>query len=449
MLFNFKKNNSTLQKTDQPFKFLSYYFDKTKSTAIFCYQSPNNIIFTEKVFFSPLQKFNSNQDPKLDHLLDQAMFLTFIAVGTSYYKAMPTPNIQLEAKIDNFQANFFNKIYQEGLSQFAFENHLTRDQLAHFFPTLNFTAPPPVPFKPSGIISLQSGGKDSILTATLLKRKNLNFTPWYVSSNAENSHPQLIDHYFDETTPQSAQIVTRQIDHEHLSNLKGLNGHVPITLINLCFAIIQAILDGKQFILTSVSQEGEEPASYIGDLPVNHQWSKTWEAEQLTAAYVERYITPDLAVGSPLRCLSELAVAERFVNLCWQNYGLTFSSCNKMNYRQHQSNSVLKWCGECAKCANTYLLFCPFLPPEQLQQLFADQDLFTKENLMPIFQGLLSVNSQPKPFECVSSADQLRFAYHHRQTNYSKLPFEVPLSNFNYQTFYPMQTKIANLNLLS
>lgn len=449
MLFNSKKTNSPI-KTSRPFKFLSYYFDKTNRVATFCYQGVDNIIFTEKVTFPTSNniKFNPQQNPALDSLLDRALFLAFIAVGTSYYKTCPTPTVELSVPIDAAQADFFNQIYQEGLSQFAFENHLTRDQLAHFYPTPNYQPPNSIQFHPNGIISLQSGGKDSLLTAKLLLNQSLDFTPWYISSSPEAAHPQIIDHFFDQATPKNASITIRQIDQAHISAASGPNGHVPVTLINLSLAIIQAILDNRQFILTSVSQEGEEPVGYIGDLPVNHQWSKTWAVEQMLAHYIYRYLTPDLIVGSPLRCLSELATVEKFVKHCWQEYGFSFSSCNQANYKQNQSNFTLKWCGNCPKCASTYLLFCPFLPPASLQQLFADQDLFLKESLTDTFKGLLGVENQIKPFECVSSIEQLRFAYHHRQAGFGNLPFFVPNSNFNYLAKYPMQKKIQDLNLL-
>lgn len=449
MLFKSKKEPIT-PKTSQPFKFLSYYFDKANRIATFCYQGVDNIIFTEKVAFPTISnfKFNPNQNPALDALLDRALFLAFITIGTSYYKTCPTPTVELNTPIDSAQANFFNQIYQEGLSQFAFENHLTRDQLAHFYPTPNYQSPNAIQFYPKGIINLQSGGKDSLLTTKLLLNQNLDFTPWYISSSPEATHPQIIDHFFDQSKPKNASIVIRQIDHAHILDTSGLNGHIPITLINISLAIVQAILDNQQYVLTSISQEGEEPVGYIGDLPVNHQWSKTWVAEQLLAHYVYRYLTPDLVVGSPLRCLSELATVQKFVKHCWQEYGFSFSSCNQANYKQNQSNSTLKWCGNCPKCACTYLLFCPFLPPSSLQQLFANQDLFTQEALLTTFKGLLGVDGQIKPFECVSSVEQLRFAYHHRQSGFGNLPFQVPNSNFNYLAQYPIQQRIQDLKLL-
>ena len=410
-----------MQNKDYVFKFLSYYFDKKTLVGTFVYQGIDNTIFTEKITFAPHPKadegkvFNIFDDPSLNKLLDNAMFLAFMVIGSSYYKAHPTPNIEVQKPLDEFQAYFFSKVYQEGLSQFAFENNLVRDNLAHFIAKIKNSASA-VSYKGKGIISLQSGGKDSLLVAELLRESNIDFTPWYIANNKAGIHPAVIDEiypYF--TTHKRASIAIREIDHAHLAETGGLNGHVPVTYINIAIAIVQAILNNQNIIATSIGDEGNEPHAIIGDLPVNHQWSKTWEAEQLMAEYVKRYISEDIKVGSPIRKYSELRIAELFVNKCWQKYGYSFSSCNVANYKQNGNNTQLSWCGECAKCANSYLLFCPFLEPQVLQSLFRDVDLFRNPALSDTFKGLLGVDNTMKPFECIGSVDELRFAYHHRK----------------------------------
>lgn len=448
---------TAMPSPDAVFRFLSYYFDRSTYTATFVYQGIDNIIFTEKIFFAPkpgtnTSSFNLLDDPGLTQLLDQAMFLAFILIGTSYYKAHPTKNIRLDRPLDDFQARFFSTVFQEGLSQYAFENRLTRDKLATFKPTPGFQNKPAVEYRGQGVLALQSGGKDSLLVAELLNEHNINFVPWYISSSSDRSHPNVIDHLDDGFNHQKASVVYRQIDHLHLQQTGGLNGHVPVTFIVESLALIQAILNNQNVILTSIGREGEEPHAMIGDLPVNHQWSKTWQAEQLMTEYIKRYLSPDLHLGSPIRHLSELRIADLFVQKCWQKYGYSFSSCNEANYKQNSQNGTLKWCGHCAKCANSYLLFCPFIPPQFLQSLFGDKDLFLDQNLTQIFKGLLGVGGEMKPFECVGSVEELRSAYHHRmitppiplpqspgatqttywQPVYANLPFRVPESNFNY-----------------
>ena len=435
-----------MEQSNYVFKFLSYYFDKPTLTGTFVYQGIDNTIFTETIKFAPHpeaykgKKFNVLDDPGINQILDHAMFLAFIMIGSSYYKAHPTPFVHLPKPIDGFQADFFNKVFQEGLGQYAFENGLTRDNLAHFKATAT-NVEPARPYRGDGIISLQSGGKDSLLVATLLLEANIDFMPWYISSDPEGAHPAVIDEIFPNLINKNASVCIRGIDQVHLNETGGLNGHVPVTYINTSLAIIQAILNNQNIILTSIGNEGSEPHSMIGDLPVNHQWSKTWEAEQLMAEYVKRYISEDIKVGSPIRKYSELRIAELFVNKCWQKYGYKFSSCNSANYKQGAKNGQLSWCGECAKCANTYILFCPFLAPQALQSLFQDIDLYRKPSFVETFKGLLGIDGVMKPLECVGSVDELRFAYHHRM----KVPPILVSQNLSQERNYQTETINANL----
>lgn len=416
------------------FIFEDYSFDEASNTASFHYSFDGERRFKEQMTFAGA---TVNYDKPL---LERALFLSFILVGSSYFKCFPTRDIQFkEGTIDEWQAGFLNSVYQEGMSQFAYENSLTRDNLAHFQGRGEFSLRP-LPYHGEGVLSLQSGGKDSLLTAQMLNEKNQDFSVFYISSTSH--YPQVLD----EIGKQSF-IARRQIDLEEIRKAihdGGRNGHVPVTYIVLSYALIQAILQNKQAILTAIGHEGEEPHAWIGDLPVNHQWSKTWPAEQLFAEYVERYLTEDIRVGSPLRSYSELRVAELFVERAWEKFGHTFSSCNRANYEQGADNTKLKWCGECSKCANSFLLFAPFIEAKELKSLFNEQDLFGKLSLSETFKGLLGIDGVMKPFECVGEIDELRLAYHMaiKKGGYLQLPFEVPESDFDYRKEYPSQADL-------
>lgn len=411
------------------FIFKSYNFDKDKSLASFSYAFEDGFDFTETVSFEVSVEYD-------DKLLDRALFLAFIIMGTSYYKTFPTTSIKLDAKLDQWQADFFTKVYQEGMSQFVFENNLKREDLVKFKASKT-DEDQTCDYNKEGIIALQSGGKDSLLLASLLQEHNKNFESLYVSSS--DYYPKFLDDIGSKLI-----VSTRLIDKDRLiealkNNAK--NGHVPITYIIQSLAIIQAILSGKNKVLTSIAHEGEEPHSLIGDLPINHQWSKTWAAEKDLAEYVARYLSPKLLVGSPLRQFSELRVSELFIKHSWNKYGHHFSSCNLANYQQGNDNTELRWCGDCPKCANSYLLFAPFLPAEELKSIFGGQDLFARPSLTDTFKGLLGIDNVPKPFECIGEVDELRLAYHKAEDKggYQPLPFDVPVSTFDYMKTYPAQ----------
>lgn len=418
------------------FVFKSYSFDAPSLTAHFTYEFDDGRTFHEQTTFQAAENYNID-------VLDKALFLAFIVSGVSYYKAFPTRDVVVDVALDDWQADFFSRVYQEGLGQFAFENNMKRDDLAHFNGYSEANVSEARRYDGQGVLALQSGGKDSLLTASLLHDKGIDFTPWYVASG--DHHPKLLDSF---DTP--LVIAQRSIDRDALKQASengAKNGHVPITYIISSLALVQAILLNKKDIVVSIAHEGEEPDTQIGDLAVTHQWSKTWAAETAFAEYVAKYISPDIRIGSPLRGLSELRVAELFVQHAWQRYGLEFSSCNVANYGQGSDNTTLRWCGHCPKCANSYLLFAPFVEPDKLRRLFDGRDLFESPLLIETFKGLLGVDGVPKPFECIGEIDELRFAYHQSQTTggYAALPFEVPTSSFDYKQTYPAQEWAAEM----
>ncbi|MBP9738143.1 hypothetical protein KBD20_00470 [Candidatus Saccharibacteria bacterium] len=414
------------------FQFKNYSFDEALKQANFEYVN-NGIEFKESITFSRVvEGFNSE-------VLEKALFLAFILIGTSYYKTFPTQQVELlVGEIDEWQAEFFSSVYQDGLSQFASENKIARSDLAHFVASstdsraIDYTATDQSP------LVLQSGGKDSLLLAMLLGQKPTTFDAWYLSSG--NSYPQVLN-----TIGSSLITAMRCIDREKLTSARdqgALDGHVPVTYIVQAIALVQAVLLGKDTVLLAIGHEGEESYAHIGDLPVRHQWSKIWESEKQFVTYVQKYVSPSVKVGSPLRQYSELKVAELFVKNCWTAYSGSFSSCNVGNYKQGQDNSTLGWCGNCPKCANSFILFAPFVASDDLKRVFNGENLLVKSTLQDTFKGLLGIDGVEKPFECIGEEAELRLAYHiaHSKDSAYELPFTVPESNFDYNATYEYQT---------
>lgn len=412
------------------FIFKNYNYDRDSNLAEFNYAFEDGRKYREVVSFDHDDSYDTD-------LLNRALFLAFVIIGVSYYKCFPSTEAIYDFQIDSWQAEFFNHVFQEGLGQFAFENNLTRNDLLHFIETDIHQAEPKKYFG-TGIIALQSGGKDSLLVASLIEKAGRNFDAYYVSNS--NFYPDVLN----KISANNLLISKRQIDIDAIKNSiadGGLNGHVPVTYIVQSLALIQAILKNKNQIIVSIAHEGEEPHYKIGDMNITHQWSKTWRAEKDFAKYVKYYISPDIQIGSPTRQYSELKIAELFAAHSWKKFGHDFSSCNVSNYRVGNNNQNLNWCGSCPKCANSYLLFAPFIESKELRSLFSNEDLFEKPELAHTFRGLLGIDNEPKPFECIGEINELRVAYVMALKNgYHGLPFEVPESDFNYLNEYEAQT---------
>lgn len=421
-----------MQHRYSQFLFEEYLFDEASLTARFTYSFDGQLRFSETVQFAgPAIDFNRDA-------LDRALRLAFLLAGTSYYKAFPGTKITCSLPLDVWQAAFLNKVYQEGLSQFAFENDLTRQDLGHFVAN-DMPVPAGVPVSERGVLAMQSGGKDSLLLGSLLNEHAVDFESVYIS--AAEVYPAVID-----GLGRPVRVIKRTLDKDGLRQAAeqgGLNGHVPVTYIVGSYTLIQALLAGANTVLMAIGHEGDEPHAVVGDLDIMHQWSKTWSAEADLAAFVNRYVSPDLRIGSPLRKYSELRIADLFAQYAWGRFGHSFSSCNVANYKQGHANQKLTWCADCPKCANNFLLFAPFVEPDELKGIFNGENLLQKPSLQETFKGLLGIDGVMKPFECVGEIDELRSAYHMAverwpQAEY-QVPYDVAASNFDYRKEYPMQ----------
>jgi UDP-N-acetylmuramoylalanine--D-glutamate ligase len=407
----------------ESFYFESYSFDESSNTAVFRYRFDDKRTFVERVTFD---LFDHSYD---QNVLDRALRLAHIVAGTSYYKCFSYAAIRADYELTQTDRDFIYKVYREGMSQFIYENQLDPDELGR----LELTATgsdKPAPYQGNGVIALQSGGKDSLLLTELLKKTPTSYTAVYVTSS--DVYPEVLDELGVEL-----RIIHREIDRQALQSAEaagGLNGHIPVSFIVFAYAIIDAVLHNENTVLMAVGREGDEPHAFIGELAITHQWSKTWFAELLFADYVARTVSPDIRIGSPLRQWSELRISELFSRLAWDHYASDFSSCNIGNYRQGEGARKLVWCGKCSKCANSYLLFSAFVSAAELQALFGGNDLYADGELQQTFRGLLGVDGEAKPFECVGEIDELRLAYNKSQQlgGYGKVSFDVPASSYDY-----------------
>ncbi len=135
---------------------------------------------------------------------------------------------------------------------------------------------------------------------------------------------------------------------------------------------------------------------------INHQWSKSWNAEHLIASAIAERVGDELVVASYLRDRSELWVAEAFSKLT--QYHHVFRSCNRA-FSQDPSERASQWCGECDKCLFVNLVLAPFLTRAQLHDIFSSEPL-SDPALNAQLRTLVGLGDEHKPFECVGDPDE-------------------------------------------
>ena len=180
----------------------------------------------------------------------------------------------------------------------------------------------------------------------------------------------------------------------------ALNGHVPITAIVSCVALLTAALRG--FDAVAMANERSASAGNIAwdGIEVNHQFSKGLRAERLLSAAVAE-VCPGLGVFSVLRPASELAIARAFARM--EDYHHAFTSCNAI-FRTDPALRAASWCCDCPKCRFVFLVLAPFSSPAHLREVFG-RDLLQDERQFAGF-ALLTATGGHKPFECVGEEQE-------------------------------------------
>jgi hypothetical protein len=181
-------------------------------------------------------------------------------------------------------------------------------------------------------------------------------------------------------------------------NARGyLNGHTPFSAMLAFVSVLVATLQGSTHI--ALSNESSANESTVPGLPVNHQYSKTFEFESDFQHYVRSWLTPEVHYFSLLRPLNELQISGL---LCRHpKYLPDFRSCNV-------GSKQGVWCGQCAKCVFVAAMLSPFLAPEAVAQVFGTNPL-AQMKLLPLLEQLTGL-AETKPFECVGTVNEVRAA---------------------------------------
>lgn len=383
------------------FIFEKYHLDYETGELVMRYSYDGERHYTERVNFQmPKDKSAINKD-----VVDSLCFYTFIIAGSSYYKSFMAEEMYVEQDLDYWQADFFNMIYRGGLGQFIYENKLDPNDIAKFKAS-HKKGSITVDYEGAGVLLMQSGGKDSLLSAELMKKAGNEFTSWHMSSTGK--HPKVLD-----AIGKPVVVTKRAYDYDAIKEdweNGGMAGHIPFSALWAGFGLIQAALLNMNVVMASNESSADEANVKIDGYEVNHQFTKTFMVEQAIEAYLERYVSPDIHYGSILRPLNELQVAKMFAKLGWPKYKNLYSSCNLANYKQGEDDGNLTWDGTCPKCANTFVLMAPFVRKQELLDLFSGKNLLTDESMTETYQQLLGL-TDIKPFECVGTFDELQQAY--------------------------------------
>jgi hypothetical protein len=287
--------------------------------------------------------------------------------------------------------------------------------------------------RPSGDLVLVGGGKDSAVTLGILKESSLTIQTMVLNPTAAALDSIRIAGY------KNPIVVRREMDPKLFElNKKGyLNGHTPFSAYLGFLGVTVASLYNYNAVIVSNEKSANEGNVVYRGMEINHQYSKRFQFEQSFRAYLRSFVIPDLirdpsfasSIGfrpggrndinidyfSFLRPLNDLQISMIFAT--FPDFFTTFRSCNAGS----KTNS---WCGQCPKCAFTYLILSPFLSAEQLRISFG-ADLFRHAKIIEHIRALVGL-TPVKPFECVGTRDESQLAVFLTIEKYVQEGREVP-----------------------
>lgn len=324
--------------------------------------------------------------------------LWFLVAGLSYYKAGAAKKVDLgSTAVGEHGRRLFEAALRDGLGEFAYRNEIFLDDVVIVGGGETSQCSPLL--DTSRVLTPFGGGIDSVVTVSQLNpglQQSL-----FVVSPADGRFEPL------EATAAVTGLpivrARRELDPQILSGDESFfNGHVPVTTMVTLLGVVAGLASGRGGVVMSNEHSSSAPNILWYDQEINHQWSKSWVAEELIGDAVRERIGQEFVVASFLRDRSELWVAQVFADL--PRFHHVFRSCNRA-FTQASNQRAPNWCGECDKCLFINLILAPFLSRSALLEIFASEPL-ANPNLEAQLRALVGIGLDHKPFECVGDPDE-------------------------------------------
>ncbi|MGO9962820.1 MAG: endonuclease domain-containing protein [Acidimicrobiales bacterium] len=395
----------------ETFRIVDFDFDPARNVARFNYAFDDTHRFEEVVELggAPL---GSRAGPGIE----RALRLVHLAAGVSYYKAAAPGKLAVETgPLSSGEAALVRDLYDKGLREFAvansrrvpleFDLEVTPGARSGPFgddsgPKMAGAGGHDAP--PQGIAVPVGGGKDSIVLVEALKAAGPppGTATWLVAVNPRPAMQRTAEVAGLPLASVKRTISPRLLE---LNAAGALNGHVPITAIVSLIVVAAGYVYGYDTTLMALERSADEATSFVGDVAVNHQWSKSTECELGLRSVIRESVSPDIEYSSPLRSCGEIEIARWFAHL--PAYHLGFVSCNQA----YRSGTLFDlWCGHCPKCRFVFLMLAPFLAPARLAAIFGE-NLLDNHQQVEGFRDLYAAGR--KPYECVGEQRESLLAF--------------------------------------
>jgi len=377
----------------ESFRFLAREIDEDGHVAL-RYALDDELVFVEHLHL-PIDR---GAGATLDEGRVQGLLaLLHWVAGVSYFKVSLPPGVSCETgQPPPATAALLDALYSEGLGELAYTNELA-GLPAPSFPRGGEAAgiPPRPPGEPSRALVPVGGGKDSAVALEIVRRSGCELALFSLGDAAPIARTVAV-------AGLPRLLARRDLDPRlaSLNEAGAINGHVPITAIVTCAALLTAALNGFDTVVMANERSASAGNVRWHGVEINHQFSKGLRVERMLRSALAE-LAPGMRSFSILRGASELAIARAFARM--EPYHQAFTSCNAL-FRIDAGRRASAWCCDCPKCRFVYLALAPFSEPEHLRELFG-RDLLDEDGQFEGF-ALLAASGGHKPFECVGEEQE-------------------------------------------
>jgi hypothetical protein len=258
-------------------------------------------------------------------------------------------------------------------------------------------------------LSFCGGGKDSLVAARLLEGAGLPYHSFaYAHSIYGKAGPQLdlIGGLERELHPATfhRQWVFDDFLESPVTDLEpdlGVHLLLAAETPSSIFASLPVVL-GHQFSHVVLSHER---SANVGNLvwaatgeAINHQWGKSYAAEQLIDTYIRENLVSDFSYFSILQ-----PVCDSLIFAMLRDLGDAIKAA-------HSCNVAKPWCMRCPKCAYVWVSYKAWLSWERVDSIFAGTNLLELPENQPSYREMLGL-ADHTPFECIGQVDEARLAF--------------------------------------
>lgn len=396
------------------FTFCAYKVDTKRSVVTFTYRVEFKFgiskTFTDQLFLKDVAPEAWEKVPNA--VLEPTLQALLLMIGINYWSAFPTRNIHIEGfTLTREQARFWDSLYLNGLGEFFYLMQIDFRNLIAFpyddsasGPSHESAdSPTPARFeRPARALLLNGAGKDSILSAEMLKASGTPFDFFaFAPTPAHKRIAKLVD----------ANTISVMRRRDPWLNATMSGAYPSVSTFTFTATLLAELLGYNSIIFSNERSADFGNLNYLG-LPVNHQWCKSSSAEKMINDYIQSFITPDISTRSLLREYSELEIVQRFVRHPKYLYDVT--SCNAYFGEPRFVQPFLRtnyWCNRCPKCVFLFACFSAFLPKNEVVSIFG-ADLYSKKRLLPLFKRILGIEGF-KPLDCVGEPEEMILAMHY------------------------------------